>query len=58
MVYNTADYWVIGICPSCRIIKTQRFGNWICFQNIMFCITLDYGKDTVITTVKVCGWVT
>jgi hypothetical protein len=34
-VYNTQNYWVFGLCPLSGIletIKTQRFGNWICFR--------------------------
>jgi hypothetical protein len=44
MMYNIADYSVVAICPSSNIIKTQRFGNWICFQNFMFCIILNDGR--------------
>jgi hypothetical protein len=41
MVYNTQRYWVFGLCPSSGFFlnnseKTQRFGNWICFRNIVF----------------------
>jgi hypothetical protein len=35
MVCNTQDYWVFGLCPSSGILRnlrTQRFGNWICFH--------------------------
>jgi hypothetical protein len=29
---NIQDYWIFGLCPSSFILKTQRFGNWICFR--------------------------
>jgi hypothetical protein len=34
MVYNTQRYWVFGLCPSSgfKLLKSQRFGNWICFR--------------------------
>jgi hypothetical protein len=34
MVYNTQNYWVLGLCPSSVILETikQRFGKWICFR--------------------------
>jgi hypothetical protein len=32
MVYITWNYWVFGPGPSSGILKTQRFGNWICFR--------------------------
>jgi hypothetical protein len=33
MLYNTHNYWVLGLCPLSAILKTrkQTFGNWICF---------------------------
>jgi hypothetical protein len=41
MVYNTQWYWVFGLCPSSGFFlnnneKTERFGNWICFRNVVF----------------------
>jgi hypothetical protein len=35
-MYNTQGYWIIGLCPSSRMIlrkrkRMQRFGNWIRF---------------------------
>jgi hypothetical protein len=32
---STENHWVCGLCPSSGILnklKTQRFGNWICFR--------------------------
>jgi hypothetical protein len=35
MVYNTQNYWVVGLCPPSGILEArkQRFGNWICFRS-------------------------
>jgi hypothetical protein len=32
MVNNTQGYSVFGLCPSSGILKTRRFGNWICLR--------------------------
>jgi hypothetical protein len=35
MVYPTQNYWIFGLCPLSSILKSlrsQRFGNWICFH--------------------------
>jgi hypothetical protein len=37
IMYNIQDHWVFGFCPLSGILKklklkTQHFGNWICFR--------------------------
>jgi hypothetical protein len=33
MVYNTQNYWDLGLRTSSGILETrERFGNWICFR--------------------------
>jgi hypothetical protein len=34
-IYRSQNYQVFGLCPSSSVLKnlrTQRFGNWICFR--------------------------
>jgi hypothetical protein len=35
MVYDTQNYWVLGLCSFCGILnnkKTRHFGKYICFR--------------------------
>jgi hypothetical protein len=47
MVYNTRDYWVFGLHPSCGILKNTTFRKLNLFPSLVYGVADPCSVDSV-----------